>query len=251
LNPELKAPKDVRPPPIKPSGDHSTISRPPIGGDQSNRKKYHKPEDAGDAGPNKVQVTEKDGKKTPKPTTPTDTNPKTTIYVKNIPDYYNNVDALNKQFKRFGPIVNIKVDLKSKSSTIEFVKPKHAKNALSNKQPLFGNKEILVTGDPNMTLEDEANELKKEQKLLDKLKFLIEFRKFAKEPNKPLVLQKINEVKAAQKTKEIPESLMPLIEYENFDLNVDYSQAIDEVSEQFLEQKAQLQAKIEVSIEVF
>ena len=101
-----------------------------------------------------------------------------TIYIKNIPDYYNNLDALNKQFKKFGPITNIKVDLKNKFTTIEFLKPKHAKAALSNKSPLFGNKDILVTADPNATLEDEAKSNKLETVLMDRLKFLIAIKKF-------------------------------------------------------------------------
>jgi len=172
-------------------------------------------------------------------------NPKTTIYVKNIPDYYNNVDALNKQLKRFGPIVNIKVDLKAKTSMIEFVKPKHARTALSSKQPLFGNKEIIVTGDLDAINEDSNKEAKFEGQLLEKLKFLIEIKKYTSEEGKKAIVQKINEIKQAQKTKEVPDHLKKLLDYNIYDANVDFSQVIENVSDLYIAEKNKLSNKLE------
>lgn len=250
LHPEMKTKADAKPP-VKPPENTYGKRQMPV-----TRK-----EDASEgAAPTKVQVVSKEGRKTPrhqpyqandnKQTAPQNdgSNPKTTIYVKNIPEYYNNVDALNKMLKKFGPIVNIKVDLKAKTSMIEFVKPKHAKMALSSKQPLFGNKEILVTGDMDAMNEDSNKEAKFENQLLEKLKFLIELRKFVSEDSKKLIVQKINDIKQAQKTKEIPESLQPLLDYTVFDTNSDFSQIIENVSDQYLSlaEKNKLSNKLEV-----
>jgi RNA recognition motif. (a.k.a. RRM, RBD, or RNP domain) len=178
-------------------------------------------------------------------TEPVDPNkPKTTVYIKNIPEYYNNVETLNKQFKKFGPIVNIKVDMKAKMSTIEFVKPKHAKQALNNK-PLFGNKEILLTDDPNMTPEDEANEQKRETILQSKLKFLVEIKKFITEDRRNLIMDLITGIKQAQKTKEVPVNLTQFVDDPIFSLDVDFSQIIEEVP---ANDQATLKTKLEVSL---
>ncbi len=78
----MKGPKDIRPPSSRPPGDTSGKKRP-----------YKPPVDENtEFSQTKVQVSERDGKKTPKPVTPVEgINAKSTIYVKNIPDYYNNV----------------------------------------------------------------------------------------------------------------------------------------------------------------
>ena len=253
LHPEMKTKTDVKPP-VKPPENTYGKRQMPV-----TRK-----EDASEgAQPTKVQVIAKEGRKAPRHQPANDnkqaapqndgSNPKTTIYVKNIPDYYNNVDALNKQLKRFGPIVNIKVDLKAKTSMIEFVKPKHAKMALSSKQPLFGNKEIIVTGDLDAMNEDSNKEAKFESQLLEKLKFLIELRKFVAEDSKKVIVQKINDIKQAQKTKEIPESLQPLLDYNIFDTNADFSQIIENVPDTYLNlaEKNKLSNKLEVCFSIY
>jgi len=167
--------------------------------------------------------------------------------VKNIPDYYNNLDALNKQLKKFGPIVNIKVDLKAKTAMIEFVKPKHARTALSSKAPLFGNKEILLSGDLEAMNEDTNQEAKFEGQLLEKLKFLIEIKKYTSEEGKKIIVQKITDIKQAQKTKEIPDNLKKLLEFPIFDANVDFSQVIENVPDQYIAEKNKLSNKLEVT----
>ena len=242
LHTEMKSKSEVKPPTKPPE------KRPPA------RREEHSEEPR----PSKVQInTNKDGRRGPKTVphqqqpkqiaVPTEAgNPKTTIFVKNIPDYYNNVDALNKQLKRFGPIVNIKVDLKAKTTMIEFFKPKHARQALNNKQPLFGNKEILVTGDLEAINEDSNKEAKFDGQLLEKLKFLIEVKKFTSEASKKAIVDKITEIKQAQKTKEIPEHLQDFLDYNVFETNVDVGQVIENVPDQYLADKNKLSAQLEV-----
>jgi len=263
LHPEIKNPNkmDVKPPSAKPpEGQHARKHQP------------RRDEQAEAPQPSKIHIGDKDGKKTPRtapqqqrqqpqsqnkpahgghgggnaPSAAEGGNPKTTVYVKNIPDYYNNLDALNKQLKKFGPIVNIKVDLKTKSAMIEFVKPKHARTALSSKAPLFGNKEILLSGDMEAMNEDTNKEAKFEGQLLEKLKFLIEIKKYTSEEGKKMIVQKITDIKQAQKTKEIPDNLKKLLEYPIFDANVDFSQVIENVPDQYIAEKNKLSNKLEV-----
>ncbi len=245
---------DTKPPVKPPEGQHM-------------RRPTHKREELTEVPPpTKVQLVEKEGKKTPKTQQQQQKqapiqkpvvnmietgNPKTTIYVRNIPDYYNNVDALNKQLKKFGPIVNIKVDLKAKTSMIEFVKPKHARTALSSKQPLFGNKEILLTGDLEAINEDTKKEAKFEGQLLEKLKFMIEVKKYCSEEGKKAIVQKINDIKQAQKAKEIPDHLQKLLDYPVFDATVDFSQVIENVPENYITEKNKLSNKLEVFLICF
>lgn len=82
-----------------------------------------------------------------------------------------------------------------------------------NKAPLFGNKEILITADPNMTLEVEAKQNKQETVLMDRLKFLISIKKFLQEHHKGYLVDLINHIKQAQKAKEISEPVQALIDF--------------------------------------
>lgn len=185
---------------------------------------------------------------------------KNIIYVKNIPSYYNTVDALSKFFKRFGSIVNVKVDYSRKMASVEFQKETEAVKALNNRKPLFGDKNIFITKDPDATgPEAPANgkngagddtaaaTLKLNESLTEKLKFLISLKNFVIDKDKKAeLMNRMNEIKAAQKSNKVSDNLHKLLETENYNLKFDYTLIVSDISKEILESKT-LNAKLEVT----
>ena len=92
-----------------------------------------------------------------------------TIYIKNIPNYYNTVETLSKYYKKFGSIETINVEQSKLLASIKFMKPLDAVKAFNSNTKLFGKDDIFVTlnpdEDPPMKKE---NPMKKEQNLIRK-----------------------------------------------------------------------------------
>ena len=184
---------------------------------------------------------------------------KNVIYVKNIPSYYNTVSDLSKFFKRFGSIVNIKVDHPKKMAQVEFQKEAEATKALANRKPLFDNKAIFLTRNPDATEPDQptngtnapadsgaAAALKLNESLTDKLKFLISLKNFVVDKDKKNeLMNRMNDIKAAQKSNKVTEPLQKLLDAENINLKIDHTILITDIPKEVLETK-QLNPKLDV-----
>jgi hypothetical protein len=191
----------------------------------------------------------------------------TIVYVKNIQDHHNTVEGLTKYFKRFGSIINIKVEQPAKMATIEFKTPQNASNAIKSKKVLFGDKGILLTADPNASVPtspkhgenakaqhhsdtkvdvQDTEKLKLNEKLTEKLKFLIEIKRYlSNEESKKELLKLITEIKEAQKTGILTDKLNNLLSYENLDLNFEFAQALDSIPQNYWDNKASLRTYLE------
>lgn len=92
-----------------------------------------------------------------------------TIYIKNIPNYYNTVETLSKYYKKFGSIETINVEQNKLLASIKFMKPLDAVKAFNSNTKLFGKDDIFVTlnqdEDPPIKRE---NPMKKDQNLIRK-----------------------------------------------------------------------------------
>ena len=194
----------------------------------------------------------------------------TIVYVKNIQDQHNTVEALTNYFKRFGSIINIKVDQSHKLAMVEFKNSQMANNAIKSKKILFGDKKIVITLDMNAPIphsprkeesisqyipSESKHELQNQDtiqikdELTKKLKFLIEIKKFIfHDENKKELLKLINEVKDSLKKSVLNEKTKRLIKYENMDLNINHSQFMDSGSQTTLENLPALRATLEVYI---
>jgi len=112
-----------------------------------------------------------------------------TIYIKNIPNYYNSVETLSKFYKKFGSIENIQVEQNKMLASIKFMKPLDAVKAVNSNKKLFGKEDIFVTLYPdkeptkkpissnltqNMNFENKNNGNKEpqEKKELEKKKYV-------------------------------------------------------------------------------
>lgn len=71
-----------------------------------------------------------------------------TIYIKNIPNYYNSVETLSKFYKKFGSIENIQVEQGKMLASVRFMKALDAVKAVNSNKKLFGKEEIFVTLNP-------------------------------------------------------------------------------------------------------
>lgn len=71
-----------------------------------------------------------------------------TVYIKNIPNYYNSVETLSKFYKKFGSIENIQVEQSKMLAIVKFMKPLDAVKAVNSNQKLFGKEDIFVTLNP-------------------------------------------------------------------------------------------------------
>lgn len=71
-----------------------------------------------------------------------------TVYIKNIPNYYNSVETLSKFYKQFGSIENIQSEQSKLLATVKFMKPLDAVKAVNSNKKLFGKEDIFVTLNP-------------------------------------------------------------------------------------------------------
>lgn len=72
-----------------------------------------------------------------------------TVYIKNIPNYYNSVETLSKFYKQFGSIENIQSEQSKSLATVKFMKPLDAVKAVNSNKKLFGKEDIFVTLNPD------------------------------------------------------------------------------------------------------
>lgn len=72
-----------------------------------------------------------------------------TLYIKNIPNYYNSVETLSKFYKKFGSIENIQVEQSKNLAIVKFMKAIDAVKAVNCNKKLFGKEEIFVTLNPD------------------------------------------------------------------------------------------------------
>ena len=177
------------------------------------------------------------------------------------------MEALTNYFKRFGSIINIKVDQSSKLAIVEFQNSHMANNAVNSKKVLFGDKKILITLDPNATIPqspkkeesisqliatDSKNrvqnqEIKIKDDLTTKLKFLIEIKRFmCNDENKKEILKLINEVKESLKKGVLNENMTKLLQANVIDLNINHSQFMNTFAQTTLENIPVLRTTLEV-----
>lgn len=91
---------------------------------------------------------DKNRKTNPKSPKKSDKKVRDTIYIKNIPNYYNSVETLSKFYKKFGSIENIQVEQSKMLASVKFMKALDAVKAVNSNKKLFGKEEIFVTLNP-------------------------------------------------------------------------------------------------------
>ena len=97
-----------------------------------------------------------------------------TVYIKNIPNYYNSVESLSKFYKKFGSIENIQVEQSKLQASVKFMKPLDAVKAVNSNKKLFGKEDIFVSlipdeEPPKKNDKNQERTDKTEKNLLEKL----------------------------------------------------------------------------------
>lgn len=88
---------------------------------------------------------EKANKTNPSPRKSDKKQVRDTVFIKNIPNYYNSVETLSKFYKKFGSIENIQVEQSKMSASVKFMKALDAVKAVNSNKKLFGKDDIFVT----------------------------------------------------------------------------------------------------------
>lgn len=92
---------------------------------------------------------EKNKKTNPSPRKSEKKQIRDTVYIKNIPNYYNSVETLSKFYKKFGSIENIQVEQSKLLASVKFMKAIDAVKAVNSNKKLFGKDDIFVTLNPD------------------------------------------------------------------------------------------------------
>lgn len=109
---------------------------------------------------NKQILAENQSKREKKSPTKAKKTIKDTVFIKNIPNYYNTVETLSKFYKKFGSIETINVEQSKLLASVKFMKALDAVKAVNSNKKLFGRDEIFVTLNP-----DEEIPIKKDNNL--------------------------------------------------------------------------------------